>query len=207
MVDAAAVDPADRQRVAAELGYSETIFVDSARCRVEPPRTPASSPPPPNCRSPGTPRSGASWWLRTRGHRSTPCRYPRASCRSSYDRDLTDGAAHAPSGRPTSRFYDLATVDELSAADPDDYSDDAEHYLWTWIDEPAGTIRSRMFAADLGFREDEATGAAAVRITDYLSRDLTIMQGKGSIIQTTWSAEGWVKVAGRVADDGARQID
>ena len=64
-----------------------------------------------------------------------------------------------------------------------------------------------MFAPRLGIREDEATGAAAVRITEYLSRDLTIVQGQGSIIQTTWSAEGWVQVAGRVADDGARQID
>jgi len=59
-----------------------------------------------------------------------------------------------------------------------------------------------MFAANLGVAEDEATGLAAVRMTEYLSRDLTITQGKGSVIQTTWSPEGWVQVAGRVVDDG-----
>ena len=48
--------------------------------------------------------------------------------------------------------------------------------------------------------EDEATGAAAVRITDYLSRDLTIVQGKGSVIYTRWSPEGWVHIAGRVVE-------
>lgn len=64
-----------------------------------------------------------------------------------------------------------------------------------------------MFAPHMGIREDEATGAAAVRITEYLSRDLTIVQGKGSVLQTTWSAYGWVEVAGRVVDDGQRQID
>jgi predicted PhzF superfamily epimerase YddE/YHI9 len=64
-----------------------------------------------------------------------------------------------------------------------------------------------MFAANLGVREDEATGAAAVRMTEHLSRDLTIVQGQGSIIETTWNADGWVQVAGRVADDGHRQID
>jgi predicted PhzF superfamily epimerase YddE/YHI9 len=63
-----------------------------------------------------------------------------------------------------------------------------------------------MFAADLGVPEDEATGAAAVRLTDYLSQDLTIVQGKGSIIYTRWSPEGWVRVAGRVVSDGARQL-
>jgi predicted PhzF superfamily epimerase YddE/YHI9 len=63
-------------------------------------------------------------------------------------------------------------------------------------------VRSRLFAANLGVAEDEATGSAAVRMTDYLSRDLTITQGKGSVIRTTWSPEGWVQVAGRVVDDG-----
>jgi predicted PhzF superfamily epimerase YddE/YHI9 len=64
-----------------------------------------------------------------------------------------------------------------------------------------------MFAANLGVPEDEATGAAAVRITEHLSRDLTIVQGRGSLIETQWSPEGWVRVAGRVVSDGVQQID
>jgi predicted PhzF superfamily epimerase YddE/YHI9 len=54
--------------------------------------------------------------------------------------------------------------------------------------------------------EDEATGAAAVRITDYLSRDLTITQGKGSQIFTEWHPDGWVMVSGRVVSDGVRHL-
>jgi predicted PhzF superfamily epimerase YddE/YHI9 len=54
--------------------------------------------------------------------------------------------------------------------------------------------------------EDEATGSAAMRMTEYLSRDLTITQGKGSVIQTTWSPHGWVRVAGRVVDDGVTHL-
>jgi hypothetical protein len=46
-----------------------------------------------------------------------------------------------------------------------------------------------------------------VRITDYLSRDLTITQGEGSEIKTHWSPEGWVRVAGRVVNDGVVQVD
>ena len=63
-----------------------------------------------------------------------------------------------------------------------------------------------MFANNLGVPEDEATGSAAVRITDYLSRDLTITQGNGSQIMTTWSADGWVTVGGRVVNDGIRTL-
>jgi predicted PhzF superfamily epimerase YddE/YHI9 len=55
--------------------------------------------------------------------------------------------------------------------------------------------------------EDEATGSAAVRMTDYLSRDLSITQGKGSVIETTWSPQGWVQVGGRVVNDGVTRID
>jgi predicted PhzF superfamily epimerase YddE/YHI9 len=95
----------------------------------------------------------------------------------------------------------------VTGADPDDYSDDFAHYIWAWIDEQRGHLRSRMFAADLGVAEDEATGAAAVRMTDILSRDLTITQGKGSVIHTWWSPEGWVKVGGRVVDDGTISAD
>jgi predicted PhzF superfamily epimerase YddE/YHI9 len=55
--------------------------------------------------------------------------------------------------------------------------------------------------------EDEATGSAAIRITDHLSRDLRITQGKGSMIETTWSPEGWVRVAGRVVNDGVTHLN
>ena len=102
-------------------------------------------------------------------------------------------------------MYHLASVDDLMAADPADYTDDVEHDPWTWLDESAGTIRSRMFASHLGVPR-EATGAAAVRITDYLSRDLEIVQGRGSMISTEWS-QGRVRVAGRVVSDGTKQID
>ena len=81
------------------------------------------------------------------------------------------------------------------------------HGIDPWTDRAAGSLRARMFAANLGVVEDEATGSAAMRITDYLSQSLRITQGKGSIIDTTWSAEGWVGVAGRVVNDGVRQLD
>ena len=108
---------------------------------------------------------------------------------------------------PEFAIHDLESVDALAAAEPDDYSDDIEHYLWTWTDKAAGELRARMFAPHLGIREDEATGAAAVRMTDYLSRDLVITQGRGSLIETQWSPDGWVRVAGRVVSDGPTRVD
>ena len=205
VVDAGTVDPGDRQRIATELGYSETIFIDvpergasTARARIF---TPATELP-----FAGHPTVGASWWLRNIGIPVNTLQVPAGVVQVSYADDLTIISARAD-WAPEFAIYDLESTDELFAADPGDYPDDVENYLWTYTDRDGGVLRSRMFAAGLGVPEDEATGAAAVRITDYLSRDLTIVQGKGSVIETQWSADGWVRVAGRVVNDGVKQID
>ncbi|AKS34738.1 PhzF family phenazine biosynthesis protein [Mycolicibacterium goodii] len=204
VVDNSTVDPADRQRIAAELGYSETIFIDlpepdshTAHARIF---TPTSEMP-----FAGHPTVGAAWYLRDIGTPIKTLQVPAGIVQVSYDGDLAVVSARSE-WAPEFAIYDLSSVEELMAADPDDYEDDVENYLWTWIDKNEGIVRSRMFAADLGIREDEATGSAAVRMTDYLSRDLEIIQGKGSVIRTKWSPDGWVRVAGRVVDDGTRRL-
>ncbi len=108
---------------------------------------------------------------------------------------------------PELAIYDLDSADDVLAADPTDYADDAEHYLWAWTDREQGALRSRTFTPQLGIIEDEATGSAAVRMTDYLSRDLLITQGKGSEIRTWWDATGWVRIAGRVVEVDSVRLD
>jgi predicted PhzF superfamily epimerase YddE/YHI9 len=209
VVDASLVAPADQQRVATELGYSETIFVElpaaganTARAHIF---TPVTELP-----FAGHPTVGVSWWLKNRGTPIKTLQVPAGLLQVEYDA-RPDGEFTVIRARsewaPDFSIYDLDSVDDVLGADPDDYSDDVEHYVWAWMDRDAGTIRSRLFASHLGIREDEATGAAAVRITDYLSRDLEITQGQGSQLSTRWNPEGWVQVAGRVVDDGVRQLD
>ena len=205
VVDASLVAPADRQRVAAELGYSETIFVDLPAAGTQ---TTTAHIFTPTLELPfaGHPTVGASWWLRDRGIPVRTLQVPAGIVQVGYDDDLVAVSARAD-WAPEFALHEFDSTDALAAADPHDYSDDIQHYLWTWIDRDAGHIRSRMFAWNLGVPEDEATGAAAVRITDHLSRDLTIVQGKGSNIYTGWSPEGWVRIAGRVVSDGNRRLD
>jgi predicted PhzF superfamily epimerase YddE/YHI9 len=205
VVDASQAEPSERQRIATQLGYSETIFIDvpkagasTAHARIY---TPATELP-----FAGHPTVGASWWLRDRGTPVRTLQVPAGIVQVAYEDDLTAVSARSD-WAPEFAIYDLDSTDDLFAANPDEYPDDIQNYLWTWTDRERGAIRSRMFAANLGVPEDEATGAAAVRITDYLSRDLTILQGKGSVIETQWSPEGWVRIAGRVVNDGTKQID
>jgi predicted PhzF superfamily epimerase YddE/YHI9 len=204
VVDAGTVAPEDRQRLATELGYSETIFIDvpeqgagTARAHIF---TPATELP-----FAGHPTVGASWWLRDNGLPINTLQVPAGIVQVSYDGELTTVSARSE-WAPEFAIHDMESTEQLFAADPADYPD-IQHFLWTWTDREQGVLRARVFAANLGVPEDEATGAAAVRITDYLSRDLTIVQGKGSVIHTEWSPEGWVRIAGRVVSDGTTQID
>lgn len=205
VVDASLVDPDDRQRVAHELGYSETVFVDppsagatTAQATIYTPRT--------ELPFAGHPSVGASWWLLRRGTPINTLHVPAGLVRVSYVDDVT--AITAPAEwAPEFAIHDMDSPDAVLQADPADFPDDVAHYLWAWSDKGSGSIRSRMFASNLGVAEDEATGSAAVRITEYLSRDLAITQGLGSLIRTAWSADGWVRIAGRVVDDGVRQVD
>jgi predicted PhzF superfamily epimerase YddE/YHI9 len=205
VVDNATVRPEQRQRLAAQLGYSETVFVDlpgagatTAHARIYTPLT--------ELPFAGHPTVGASWWLRSIGTPIRTLQVPAGVVQVSYDDDITAISARAQ-WAPEFAIHDLESLGALAAADAADFPDDVAHYLWTWIDESAGSLRSRLFAANLGVTEDEATGSAAVRMTDYLSRDLAITQGKGSVIETTWSPQGWVRVAGRVVNDGVRHVD
>jgi predicted PhzF superfamily epimerase YddE/YHI9 len=204
VVDAATVPPSDRQRLATELGYSETVFVDlpergsvTAHAHIF---TPAIELP-----FAGHPTVGAGWWLRERGTPVQTLAVPAGLVEIGKDRGLTTVRARAQ-WSPQFVIHHFSSVEELLAADPANYVDRGYHYLWAWIDNRGGHIRSRMFANEPGVPEDEATGSAAVRMTDQLSRDLTITQGRGSQIFTTWDPNGWVVVAGRVVVDGLRTL-
>lgn len=209
VVDAAAVPPSERQRIATELGYSETIFVDLPTADA---RTASAHIFTPTTELPfaGHPTVGAAWWLRALGTPVATLRVPAGVVAvGRLERD--DGEFTVIRARsewaPDFAIHEMDSVAQVLAADPDDYPDDVEHYVWAWIDRDAGIIRSRLFAAHLGIPEDEATGAGAVRIADHLSRDLDIVQGVGSQLIARWDPEGWVEVAGRVADDGVRTVD
>ncbi|WIM88424.1 PhzF family phenazine biosynthesis protein [Candidatus Mycobacterium wuenschmannii] len=204
VVDAATITPDQHQRIATELGYSETVFVEvptdgatTAKARIYTPLTELAFA--------GHPTVGAAWWLRSIGRPIHTLQVPAGLVQVRFDGDITTVSARSD-WSPEFAIHDVDSADDLAAADPADFSDDVAHYLWTWTDEPAGSLRSRMFAPNLGVPEDEATGSAAVRITDYLSRDLHITQGAGSVIETTWSPHGWVRVGGFVAEDGVRRI-
>src|SRR5262249_55011073 len=166
VVDASRVEVPHRQRLATQLGYSETVFIDlpaagatTAHATIY---TPATQLP-----FAGHPTVGASWWLCENGWPIKTLQVPAGLVQVSQQGDMP-GVSAPSEWAPEWALHEFDSADEVLAADPGDFPDDAAHYLWAWTDRAAGAVRSRGFFANLGVPEDPATGSAAMRLTDYL---------------------------------------
>ncbi|MET0297490.1 MAG: PhzF family phenazine biosynthesis protein [Microbacterium sp.] len=185
------------QQIAADLGFSETIFIDdvsgtSASARIF---TPTLELP-----FAGHPTVGLATWLRRSGDEITEIDVPAGSVRVRADGDLVFVTAR-PEWTPEFELTEFETPADVEAIDPDAFTD-GQVYAWAWSDEAARSVRARMFGPGLGIREDEATGAAAVRLSAALGRDLEIRQGAGSLLHTHVRYLGQqIEVGGRTSDD------
>ncbi|MGW5678062.1 PhzF family phenazine biosynthesis protein [Streptomyces sp. NPDC003860] len=186
--------PEARQALAAEVGRGETVFVDDPErgfVDVHAPgrRLPFAAaaligaawlldleelnPPP----GPVWGRSdGEFTWITVRADWASPCTLAQYATPAE-----VDALAGPPTGAASGQWW----------------------YAWAWEEEAAGRVRARAFrppgaAAGDGAEEDEATGAAALVLTDRLGRALNITQGRGSQILTAPGPGGEVELGGRV---------
>lgn len=191
------------QQIAASLGYSETVFLEPVEDGIAPVRifTPTEELP-----FAGHPCVGSAWWWAERGIAVRALRVPAGEVAVRRVDEVTEVSARsywAPFFH-FSRLADSAAVLALDADAIEAQAGDRHHYAWAWIDSGDGIVRARMFAPSMGNLEDEATGAAAIRLTAELGRGLDIVQGKGSLLSTRLDGQ-LVHLAGRcVADDSLR---
>src|SRR3954469_1045831 len=191
------VPEADRHAVTADLGYSETVFVDDVERGEIRIFTPAVEIP-----FAGHPVVETAWLLE-REHGGVPALHPPAGEVPVRSEGEWTYAAGRPEWAPEFEFVQLDSPAEVEALEGSPRSD-VEVGMWAWLDEEAGVLRERVFAEPFGIPEDEATGAAAVALTALLGRPLDIRQGRGSRILTQPLDNGMVELAGRVALEDVR---
>ena len=187
------VVPRDRrQAVAHELNYSETVFVDDRRDGRVQILTPARELP-----FAGHPSVGTAWLLREAATPVATLRPPAGDVPVRHDDERTWIAADPAWVAHAFQFVQLASRADVESFEQPPMGTPGQ-YVWAWIDEAAGEIRSRSFPTDFGIAEDEATGLAAVMLGGELRRPLTIRQGVGSEILARPQPKGWVEIGGRV---------
>jgi len=197
-LDGPEIAEGDRQAVAAELGFSETVFVDDPERGEIRIFTPAMELP-----LAGHPVVGTAWLLRREGVEISALSPPAGEVGVRYDERFTWVSAD-PEWAPHFDFVQLASPTEVDAlTGPPEGSDWVG--MWSWVDEASGLIRERVFVSEAGIPEDEATGAAAMRLVAQLGREIEIRQGRGSVIYARPLDGGRVEIGGLVELDDARE--
>lgn len=186
--DGAGIEAEDRQRIAAELGFSETVFVEdraSGRIRIHTPEV--------ELPFAGHPCVGTAWLLAREGAPIETLRPPAGEVGVRFEDDLT-WISGRPEWCPAFKFTRLGSPAEVKALDP--ASAEGNVYAWAWDDEATGRIRARCFVPEAGIAEDEATGSAALGLAARLDRSISICQGRGSLLVARPAGEGRCEVGG-----------
>ena len=196
--DGAGFAAEERQRIAAELGFSETVFVEdraSGRMRIHTPQV--------ELPFAGHPTVGTAWLLAKLGTAVETLRPPAGEAAVRTSEGVTWVEAD-PAWSPPFEYRQLESPTEVRALNgPPDA--DANVFAWAWIDEAAGTIRARFFVPGAGIAEDEATGSAALTLAARLDRPITIHQGHGSVLLARPTNDGRAEVGGYVTLDETRK--
>lgn len=186
-----------RQATAAELGFSETVFVDDrdrGDLRIY---TPTIELP-----FAGHPAVGAAWLLSQKGTRVETLRTPAGEVEARQSGGASFIAARAE-WAPRFEYRQLDSPAAVRAVVAGEQTNNT--YVWSWIDEAAGTIRARSFVPELGIAEDEATGSAVIGLCARLSRSVVVHQGHGSVLISRPLADERIEVGGAVVLDETRE--
>lgn len=232
VTDAAGLDGGGMQDIARELGYSETVFLESWDGDTPVVRifTPGAELP-----FAGHPLVGAAWAMARAGRPvgALRCGIGDVAAGTSgvgawieppFDQPVEPGTVD-PGGwaEPLEswdvlmplRYHllhlaDARAVASLEVPEPPI----TEVMAWAWSEEPDQVI-ARFFAPGVGVPEDPATGSAAVALAAVLrhagraSGDLRILQGdrmgSPSTIELAWG-QSFVRVGGRVEFDHRRSL-
>lgn len=140
----------DRQRIAAELSCSHTIFVEDPTPGFGSVRTEIFTPAI-DLLFAGHRFVGAPWRLRERGAPTRSLQLRAGVLEVHYVDDLVTIEVFA-AWPPKIALHELNSPQHVVDADPDDYLDDSPHYIWAWIDKSTVHIRSRALRQNLAWR-------------------------------------------------------
>ena len=181
----------ERQQVAADLNFSETVFVDDPEAGELRIFTPTTELP-----FAGHPLVGTAWLLAKERTSVEVLGPPAGEVPARVEGDIAFITGR-PEWAPPFEHLELESPAQVEMLDGPPEGKDLVG-AWAWEDEPSGYLRARVFAPRVGVEEDEATGAHAVRLAAQLEREVLIRQGVGSLISARPNEDGTVEIGGLV---------
>ena len=191
----------DRQKVAAKIDFSETVFIDSSGYNKTTMFNPIKE-----VKFAGHALIGTSYFV----NRVLKKEVSFIDCKGGHvktwqESDLTWIEANLE-GTPPWKHKEFKTPHEIEHLSTSVISEFEHTMVWAWIDKQKGIIRARTFAPDWGIPEDQANGSGSMQLASMVGRKIEIKHGDGSIIYAELLGNNVAKIGGRVVADKTKVL-
>jgi predicted PhzF superfamily epimerase YddE/YHI9 len=195
--EARAISPAERQAIAARLGFDETIFInDLATGNLSFFDTTKEVP------FAGTAALAAAWFVNEHGDKPVDHLMCGSKNISTWQEAGLTWIATKLDTMPSWNVTQYGSPELVNAITPTEARTLEHTMVWAWKDMQKGTIQARTLASDWDIPEVEANGSGSMMLAVTLRRSLRIEHGEGSIILAELRPDGTVAIGGTVVDDG-----
>jgi len=192
------ISPQERQSIATQLGFSETVFVNRkspAKVSIYGLQNEVNFA--------GAPLLGTAWLLsKQQGSLIEEITCNDKQIKVLEEDTLTWIIVDDLVGTPPWHHEQLKTYQEVEALSVDDEPYKEHTYAWAWVDSSPriARVRARTFAPDWDIPEEEANGSGSMQLAHKLGRNLEIIHGKGSLIRASVGSTG-IAIGGWVKED------
>lgn len=185
------IDAKQRQQIATELNYSETVFIDDRLTGAINVFSPLRE-----CPFSMYAALGSAWFIHNELHSEIGQLVSKDQTIKIFVKDGITWVRSKIAILPQWNYLEYKFASEIESFKVADFME-AEHVMvWAWIDKEKRTIRARTFANDWGIPEDEANGSGAMRLAVMLGENITVIHGKGSVLFAEPVDNEYVKVGG-----------
>ena len=195
------INPQDRQRITARLGFSESVFINNINTG-----TVSIFNPKKEVDFAGHALVGTAYFITN----SIDKPFSFLECRGGHiltwqENETTWIRASLKNTPPWyhEQLHDPSFVEKLSIS----HTTRKKHTMvWAWLDQNKGIVRARTFAPDWGIPEDQANGSGSMQLAVLLNQNLEIHHGEGSVIYAKSIKTGYAAVGGRVVYDMLQEV-
>lgn len=187
------LDKPTRQKIAANLNYSETVFInDLVKPNIQ------LFNPVHEVKFAGHAVLGTAYFLKHElGKDFSEINCGEHKISVTFDDSLTWITAPL-SIMPQWNFKQLDSTEAIDKLNKDQFNNQEHIVVWAWCNKDKGLIRARTFAPDWGIPEDQANGSGSMLLAHQLNQRLKIIHGEGSEILAEPVNDKLIKLGGLV---------
>ena len=187
---------ASRQELTRRIGHAETVFIDNL-----PEHRVSIFNPQQEVKFAGSPIVGTAWLLDRQTGASRTIIHCLGGDVQAWHEDKITWIQASLAMMPPWKFMQLATPEAIVNFSKEAAKNLEHTFIWAWLDETAGLVRARTFAADWEIPEAEVNGSGSMILAAKHGKKLMILHGQGSVIYAEPADNNHVNVGGEVIAD------